>query len=483
MKTVVFSATRMYRADASCDAGPLLNKLRRWVECASCCDGLLVAYPMHDEFLGRAITAVLESKRERLQSLRAAGAVALHEESAYDEARPSVTSCCQDVVLAAVPVPNWVGFTPALNALLTHALTSMGPDDQSESRFILFSSLEMVFNAAAVSHLMQNFDAKSDLVVGPELRGFHQWSPDETEVEKEVPLSADNIPWNTMALWDIRKLSMFGFLPVADGHLAGVSSGMEEVATVSLAQMALGPDCARAKLLRPLADENADTSPICVWDTNGDAWLELLLSGRWQPLVDLEETETSTYEDHAALCQDRIRQNTIPEETASQVERQLSYMTARAMGVNQLTPWCDDNVEIPLEVVNDDLEQEPCVKKLGSFGSLSTAIGDAASNEGGARCASEVGDSCSSVCSSSFTLSSSRKISRRFLRGTRGETTDQCILSLENHYLLAEKIAETGDEKSREKQREKVRSKQKRAQSQMEKLPGLRSGRVIHISC
>ena len=62
-------------------------------------------------------------------------------------------------------------------------------------------------------------------------------------------INGGNTPWNTLAVWDVRILSMIGFLPVSDGLVDGVEAGVEEVVTISLLQH-LRPNEARAILVR-----------------------------------------------------------------------------------------------------------------------------------------------------------------------------------------------------------------------------------------
>lgn len=67
--------------------------------------------------------------------------------------------------------------------------------------------------------------------------------------EGEHQLDGGNVPWNTFAIWDVRSLSLVGFLPVSDGPVEGVQGGVEEVITISLLQ-SLRPETSRATLVR-----------------------------------------------------------------------------------------------------------------------------------------------------------------------------------------------------------------------------------------
>ena len=71
-------------------------------------------------------------------------------------------------------------------------------------------------------------------------------------------------PWNTLACWNVSKLSRTGFPPIADAYAAGVADvdgGVEEVTAVILQQTLFGPETAAAKLVRFNSAENA-----AAWD-------------------------------------------------------------------------------------------------------------------------------------------------------------------------------------------------------------------------
>lgn len=84
----------------------------------------------------------------------------------------------------------------------------------------------------------------------------HDFRPSREEARELTGLSS---PWNTLALWSVRKLGVTGFLGVADG-LGGEGdrgvAGIEEVTAIALAQHLRGQEddeegggCA-AKLVR-----------------------------------------------------------------------------------------------------------------------------------------------------------------------------------------------------------------------------------------
>eukprot|EP00301_Raphidiophrys_heterophryoidea_P024477 c7962_g1_i1.p1 GENE.c7962_g1_i1~~c7962_g1_i1.p1 ORF type:complete len:605 (+),score=108.31 c7962_g1_i1:146-1960(+) len=138
--------------------------------------------------------------------------------------------------LQIVPVHQWGNFVPALNALLLDAMNS-------KSDFILFQSVEIETNTQMVQQLLSQMDADT-LVAGACLAGhtFHKGSQ---------PLDGTSCPWNTFAVWDVRKLAKTGFLLVSEGMCEGTKStdaGVEEAAVIAIHQM-LSPQTSLAKLV------------------------------------------------------------------------------------------------------------------------------------------------------------------------------------------------------------------------------------------
>lgn len=83
-------------------------------------------------------------------------------------------------------------------------------------------SLEMVLSASNVSSLDKYLDPET-LVVGPALPG-HDFE------EGYQALRGRTCPWNTAALWNVRKLALIGFPLVGDGVVgANIPSGGVEV--------------------------------------------------------------------------------------------------------------------------------------------------------------------------------------------------------------------------------------------------------------
>jgi len=136
--------------------------------------------------------------------------------------------------VTVVPVAPWGAFTPALNACLTHAASL------SDVRSILFQSTEVLASRDTVETLTRTLRASDrTLVVGARLD------------------AAQTFPWNTFAMWDVKKLSRTGFLSVSDGGAAGV----EEASLIGLQQKVFGEETNQALLVRIPEMEMA-------WDVN-----------------------------------------------------------------------------------------------------------------------------------------------------------------------------------------------------------------------
>ncbi|CAJ1429553.1 unnamed protein product, partial [Effrenium voratum] len=111
------------------------------------------------------------------------------------EAEPGLT-------LHVLHVPCWGAFVPALNALLNFA-------QRKGAKYILYQSLEVCCSRDVLQRVLDHHDSDT-LVVGPVLDG-HNFRPGEQI------LDGRSSPWNTLALWSVRKLALTGFLCIADG--------------------------------------------------------------------------------------------------------------------------------------------------------------------------------------------------------------------------------------------------------------------------
>lgn len=104
--------------------------------------------------------------------------------------------------LHVLPVPCWGAFVPALNALLNFA-------QRCGAKYILYQSLEVRCTTAVLQRLLDHH-TDDMLVVGPVFDG-HDFQAGERL------LNGRTTPWNTLALWSVRKLALTGFLCIADG--------------------------------------------------------------------------------------------------------------------------------------------------------------------------------------------------------------------------------------------------------------------------
>jgi len=138
---------------------------------------------------------VLASQRLGVKAAIAVNAHATEVQNIAEEAAPGFD-------VHVLHVPYWGAFVPALNALLSFA-------QSSQKRYILYQSLEVICSPT-VLHWLRDHHTPETLVSGPALPG-HCFQPGEQ------PLNGRSAPWNTLALWSVRKLALTGFLSIADG--------------------------------------------------------------------------------------------------------------------------------------------------------------------------------------------------------------------------------------------------------------------------
>lgn len=143
-------------------------------------------------------------------------------------------------ILTVLPVTPWGKFVPALNALVQFSAS------ETSASQILFCSAETSASPTAVSSLQAAL-TDDTLVAGALLQGH------EYKVGAQA-LTGRSSPWNTLALWDLKKLALTGFLLVSDGLLTDdavdPSFGIEEVAATCLLQQLLGADKCKSKLVK-----------------------------------------------------------------------------------------------------------------------------------------------------------------------------------------------------------------------------------------
>jgi hypothetical protein len=134
-------------------------------------------------------------------------------------------------------IDPWISFTQPLNMLVEKAL-SLGAKE------LLFQSIEVEISLEDVEKLEHHLTHCNSLVVGAKLNKEHGKGK-----QGLVTLDGWSVPWNTLAMWNIEKLGLIGFLSISSGNLENIPGGIEEVVTISLLQK-LKPQEMRAKLIK-----------------------------------------------------------------------------------------------------------------------------------------------------------------------------------------------------------------------------------------
>ena len=132
-------------------------------------------------------------------------------------------------------IEPWISYTQPLNLMVEKALC-LGAKE------LLFQSIEVEISLEDMIKLEKHL-TKDTLVVGAKLHNIHG-------DEKQVCTTLDgcNTPWNTLALWNIEKLGLTGFLTISSGNLENIPGGIEEVVTISLLQQ-LKSNSMKAKVI------------------------------------------------------------------------------------------------------------------------------------------------------------------------------------------------------------------------------------------
>lgn len=143
--------------------------------------------------------------------------------------------------IVAVPVSPWGGVTHALNLLIHYSLS-----EHPHARLILFQSVEVLASCNDILQLVRIFHSRRNdvLVAGRALPGhaMHGTEGFLPRMENMV----DATPWNTLAMWDLVKLSGTGFPAIADRM---IPPGMEEVGAIAVQQRLYGENLRRAFLI------------------------------------------------------------------------------------------------------------------------------------------------------------------------------------------------------------------------------------------
>jgi hypothetical protein len=231
--------------------------------------------------------------------------------------------------LTVLAVQPWGKFAPALNALVSWAAANSGPTigttsllvDAPDESFpaILFCSAETTVSASAISYLASQLHSDT-LVCGAVLPG-HDYQGSGSLLNGNAAMVATELngrtsPWNTLALWNLRKLALTGFLLVSEGlhahHDLASSAGVEEVVAIAVLQRVLGPNNAKAKLISLVAAAD---------DQNGAA-----------------ESPTRTTVDWNPVFSDPARQEWHEKKMKSKLERASQQM--RLLGLDGVVYHC-----------------------------------------------------------------------------------------------------------------------------------------------
>jgi hypothetical protein len=136
--------------------------------------------------------------------------------------------------LKLLHVHPWISFTQPLNMLVERAM-GIGATQ------LILQSIEVFVNEAQITQLESHLD-KNTLVVGAKMNKEH------AKHSGWQKLTGYSCPWNTLAIWDVRKLGITGFLSISSGNLDKILGGIEEVAVISLLQK-LYPSKCMAKVI------------------------------------------------------------------------------------------------------------------------------------------------------------------------------------------------------------------------------------------
>lgn len=131
-------------------------------------------------------------------------------------------------------IDPWISYTQPLNLMVEKAL-SLGAKE------LLFQSIEVTISKEDMLRLERHLDGNT-LVVGARLCDGHG------DEGKSCTLDGWTTPWNTLAVWNLQKLALTGFLSVSSGNYEEIPGGVEEVVTISLLQR-LKPYSMNAKVV------------------------------------------------------------------------------------------------------------------------------------------------------------------------------------------------------------------------------------------
>jgi hypothetical protein len=134
-------------------------------------------------------------------------------------------------LIQILPVTPWGKFVPALNALVLFAASTIDAD------LILFVSAEVSASPKSIQTLCEAIiDTDDDVIVAGAAMNGHVYTPpsgEKTTPSNIIELNGRTCPWNTLAVWNVRKLSLTGFQLCSD---LGDSAGVEECVAIAVLQ-------------------------------------------------------------------------------------------------------------------------------------------------------------------------------------------------------------------------------------------------------
>lgn len=228
--------------------------------------------PQNAQFIPEATEKHLREYATAIRTLGTSAAIAVNAHE--DAVRRVLQEVAPDIEIKVLAVPCWGAFVPALNALLGYAR-------QLGCRHILYHSLEVQCTPDVLQRLLDYY-TRYTLVVGAALAG-HNFEAGEQR------LNGRTAPWNTLSLWSVRKLSVTGFLCIADGLPAGPAddkvhqidtfdeSDNPQMAPMGSASWWTGEDEGTDGFERQLSASNAEAIPAGVEEVTAIALLQHLM--------------------------------------------------------------------------------------------------------------------------------------------------------------------------------------------------------------
>lgn len=160
-----------------------------------------------------------------------------------------------------VVISPWIGYTAALNGIIRSVSINY-----KHIKYLSFQSMEIsMVSSTIIDILMTRYMDENTLVCGPKLKQ-QMMDVDKDRVED---ITGANVPWNTLNIWNLESLKLFGFSMVSDGIIEGVAGGIEEVITISMIQHLNGVDTNQCKLVIFDGDE-FDIDDLIKWDSNSE---------------------------------------------------------------------------------------------------------------------------------------------------------------------------------------------------------------------